>query len=88
MESTWPVPKIHFLDSLPISSSGISKQNKLNTDSNYIKLESTVSLSHQILNFLLRKDVLKISKSFIKNRNMLVVWDVETGKSLYGTPNK
>ena len=65
MESTQPAHKIHSQDSLLILSSGISKQNKLNTDLNCIKLESTVLLFHQILNFLLHKDVLKISKYFI-----------------------
>ena len=76
MESTQPVHKIPSQDSLQILSFGISKQNKLNTDLNCIKLELTVLHFHQIHNFSPHKDVLKISKSFFKERNMLVVWDV------------
>jgi WD40 repeat protein len=28
------------------------------------------------------------SQGCLEDKNMLVVWDVESGKSLYGTPNK
>lgn len=88
MVGTSQVPKTPSQASLQTSSFGISRLRKLSIDSNFTRSESTVWHFLLTPNCWPHKAALKISNFLAYKRNMLVVWDVESGKSLYGTPNK